>query len=64
MFVPLFSKVFSDILKIYELPKMYIKIPKYWQALVVTVVIYQVDSMSQLHLAFELYPINFIKNGP
>ena len=50
------TKDFTDILKIYELPKIYNKIPKYCQTLVLTIIIYQANSMSQLHLAFELYP--------
>ena len=55
MFFPLFSKVFTNILKVYELPKIYNKIPKYSQELVLTIIIYQANSMSQLYLAFELY---------
>ena len=51
MFFPLFSKVFTNILKIYELPKIYNKILKK----LFTIIIYQVNSMSQLHLASELY---------
>ena len=50
----IFSKVFTDILKVYELLKMYNKIPKYCQTLVLTIIIYQVNSTSQLHLRFEL----------
>ena len=50
------SKVFTDILKTYELPKIYNKIPKYCQALLVTIIIYQAIFISQLHLALELYP--------
>ena len=38
MFFPFFSKVFTDILKIYELPKIYIKKPKYCQTLVWTII--------------------------
>ena len=56
MFFPFFSKVFADILKIYELPKIENTIPKYCQTLVLTIIIYQVNSMSQFHLASELYP--------
>ena len=52
--LPIFSKVFTDILKVYELLKMYNKIPKYCQTLVLTIIIYQVNSTSQLHLRFEL----------
>ena len=64
MFFPLFSKVFTDILKIYELTKTYNKIPKYCQTLVLTLIIYKASSMSQHELAFELYPINLIENVP
>ena len=39
---------------IYELPKAHIKIPKYSQALVLTIIIYQGNSMPQLHLDLEL----------
>ena len=46
MFFPLFSKVFTDILKIFELPKIYRKIPKYLQTLVLTIIIYQAKSIS------------------
>ena len=62
--VLLFPKVFTDILKIYELPKIYNKIPKYYQGLALTIMVYQVSSMSQLHLALELYPYNAIENVP
>ena len=62
MFFPLCSKVFTNILKIYELPKINNTIPKYCQTLLLTIIIYQANSMSQLHLASELYP--FIENGP
>ena len=55
MFFPLFSKVFTNILKIYELPKTYNKILKYCQILFFTIITYQVDSMSQLHLVSDLY---------
>ena len=55
MFFPLFSKVFTDILNIYELPKIYNKIPKYCQTLAL-IIVSQINSMSQLHLVFELYP--------
>ena len=56
IFTNVLSKVFTDILKIYELPKIYNKKPKYCQTFVLTIIIYQANSMSQLHLAFELYP--------
>ena len=50
MFFPIFSNVFSNILKIYELPKIYKKILKK------TVDNnYQVNSMSQLLLGSEIY---------
>ena len=48
------SKVFTNTLKTDELPKIYSKIPKYCQTLVLTIIIYQANSMSQLHLASEL----------
>ena len=51
MFFPFFSNVFTNILKIYELPKKCNKIVKK----LFTIIIYQVDFMSQLHLASELY---------
>ena len=53
---PLCSKVFINISKIYELPKINNTIPKYCQTLVLTIIIYQANSMSQLQLASELYP--------
>ena len=56
IFFPLLRNVFSDILKIFELAKIYNKIPKYCQAFLVTITIYQITFFSQLHLAFELYP--------
>ena len=56
MLFPLCSKVFINNLKIYELLKINISIAKYCQTLVVTIIIYQVNSMSQLQLASELYP--------
>ena len=56
MFFLLFPKVFTDILKIYKLPKIRNKIPKYFQTPVLTITIYQVNFIFQLHLAFELYP--------
>ena len=52
MFFPLFSKVFTDIsTKIYELPKICNKILKK----LFTIIIYKVNSISQLHLASEFY---------
>ena len=63
MFFPLCSKVFTNILKIYELPKINNTIPKYCQTHVLTIIIYQANSMSQLQLvSSELYPINFTEN--
>ena len=56
MFFSLFSKVFTDSLKVYEQLEIYNKISKYYQALVLTIILYQVNSMSQLHLGLELYP--------
>ena len=56
MFFPLFPKVFTNILKIHELPKMYNTIPKYYQTLALTIIIYQASSMSQLYQTTELYP--------
>ena len=50
MFLPLFSKVVTNILKIYELPKICKILKKLF-----TIIIYQVNSMSKLHLASELY---------
>ena len=71
MFFPLFSKIFTNILKIYEPPKINNTIPKYCQTLVLTIIIYQANSMSQLHLSSELYPYvgynytpHFIENVP
>ena len=49
--LPVFSNVFTNILKIYELPKIYNKILKK----LLTIIIYQVNSMSQLHLVSEIY---------
>ena len=55
MFFPLFLKVFTNILNIYELPKIN-NIPKYYQTIFLTIIIYRANSMSQLHLASEIYP--------
>ena len=60
MFFPLLLKVFKNIFDIYELSKIYNKIPKYCRTLALTVIVYQVNSMPHLHLAFELYP--FLEN--
>ena len=51
MLFPIFSIVFTNILKIYELSKIYNKILKK----LLTVIIYQVNSMLPLHLASEIY---------
>ena len=56
MFLSIIFKVFTNILKIDELPKINNKTPKYCQTPVLTIIIYQADSMSQLHLASQLYP--------
>ena len=48
---PLFSMNFTNILNIYELPKIYNKILKK----LFTIIIYQVNSTLQLHMASELY---------
>ena len=53
---PLCLKFFINILKIYELPKKSNTIPKYCQTHVLTIIIYQANSISQLQLASELYP--------
>ena len=50
MLVPLFSKVVTNILKTYELRKIYKILKK-----LITIIIYQVNSMSKLHLASEIY---------
>ena len=56
MFFPLYSNVSTNILKIYKLPKIDNMMPKYCQTLVLAIIIYQANSMSQLRLASELYP--------
>ena len=56
VFTNVLSKVFTGILKIYELPKIYNKNPKYCQTLTLTIIIYQANSMSQLQRAFQIYP--------
>ena len=48
IFTNVLSKVFTDILKIYELPEIYNKIPKYCQTLALTIIIFQANSMSQV----------------
>ena len=51
MLFPLFSNVFPNILKVYEVTKIYNKILEK----LFTIIIYQVNSMLQFHLASELY---------
>ena len=48
--------VLTNILKIYELPKVNNRIPKYCQTLAWAIIIYQANSMSQLHMASKLCP--------
>ena len=55
MTFPLFSKVFTDILKIYGLLKTHNKIPKHSLTLALTIFIYRANSMPELHVAFELF---------
>ena len=55
---------FANILKIDELPKIYYKIPKYCQTPVLTIVIYQTNSMSQLNWLLNYTRINYIENVP
>ena len=55
MFSPLFSKVLTNILKIYELPKVHNKTPEYRQTLVSRRIIYRANSVPQQNLTFELY---------
>ena len=52
MLFPLFSKVFTDMLKIYEPPKLYKKIPKYCQTLFLKIIIYQANAMNYTHISF------------
>ena len=59
MFFPLFPKVFTDILMIHELPKIYNKIPKYCKTLVLKIIIYQANFMPLNYIR-----INFIENVP
>ena len=58
-FYNVFTYVLSKVLL-----KMYNKNPKYCHTLVLTIIISQANSVIPLHQAFELYPINFIKNVP
>ena len=57
MLFPLSENVFTNILKFYEKHLRYIhnKIPKNSQALVLAIIIYQVNSMAQLCLVFKLF---------
>ena len=50
MFFPLFLKVFTNILKIYELPKIQNEVLKK----LFIIIIYQINSLSRLHLPSEL----------
>ena len=61
MFFPLFSKFFTGILKIYELPKICNKISKYCQTLVLTISNYQVNFMSNI---LNFSPFNFYESVP
>ena len=60
MFFPLLSNVFTNILKIYELPKIYNKIPKYCQTLALTIIIYQIPS--KFIWLLNYIPMNVIEN--
>ena len=65
IFFLLLSNVFTDILKIDELPKIYNKIPKYCQTLVSTIIIYHANSQCHNFIWLLNYtPINFIENVP
>ena len=64
MLFPLLTKVFTDILKIYELPKIYNNRSKFCQKLVLTIIIYQANSMSNFIWLLNYTPINFVKNAP
>ena len=63
MLFPLFSKVFTDVLKIYELPKINI-IPKYCQTLVLAIIIYKVILCPNCIWLLNYTPITFIENVP
>ena len=56
IFTNVLSIVFTNILKISELPKTYNKIPKYCQTLILTKIIHQANSLSKLNRASEIYP--------
>ena len=62
IFFPLFQKIFTAILKIYELLKIYYKIP-YSQMLVLTIIFYQANSVPTSCL-LNYTPINFVENMP
>ena len=62
IFFPLFPKVFTGILKIYELFKIYYKI-HYCHMLVLTIIIYQANSVPTSWI-LNYAPINFVKNIP
>ena len=62
LFFPLFPKVFTGILKTYELLKIYDK-THYCQMLVLTIMIYQVNSVPTPWL-LSYTPINFVQNIP
>ena len=64
IFTNVFSKVFTYIIKFHELPKRYNKKPKYCQTIVLAIIIYQANFMSQVHWDYELTPINFTENVP
>ena len=61
MYFPLFSKFFTGSLKIYELPKICNKISKYCQTLVLTIINYQVNFISNF---LNFSPFNFYENVP
>ena len=61
---PLFSKVFTNNLNIYELPKIYDEISKYCQTLVLTIIISQTISSPNFIWLLNYTPINFIENVP
>ena len=62
LFFSLCSKVFTNILKIYELPKINHTIHKYCQTLVWTIIIYQTNLCHNFIWLLSYTPINFIEN--
>ena len=62
VFVPLFSKDFTDILRIYELRKIYNKMPKYCKKLVLTIITY--EASSSFIWGLNYIPVNIIENIP